>query len=167
MLFWNSLAFLMIQWMLAIWSLVPLPFLNSAGISQFTVHVLLKPGLENFEHYFTSVWVECNCAVVWAFFGIAHLREEAKHTSINFRKLEKLRRSDNMNQHRLGHISEFRWLISTVPQRNSDLLLTLNQNFCCQRKILRTEGEMDLSWPLPLNWWAAPDNVKQIEPVLF
>ena len=22
---------------------------------QFTVHVLLKPGLENFEHYFTSV----------------------------------------------------------------------------------------------------------------
>ena len=27
MLFWNSLAFSMIQWMLAIWSLVPLPFL--------------------------------------------------------------------------------------------------------------------------------------------
>jgi len=29
--------------------------------------------LENFEHYFTSVWDECNCAVVWAFFGIAFL----------------------------------------------------------------------------------------------
>ena len=28
-------------------------------------------GLENFEHYFTSVWDEYNCAVVWAFFGIA------------------------------------------------------------------------------------------------
>ena len=39
----------------------------------FTVHVLLKPGLENFEHYFTSMWDECNCAVVWAFFGIAFL----------------------------------------------------------------------------------------------
>ena len=25
------------------------------------VHVLLKPGLENFEHYFTSIWDECNC----------------------------------------------------------------------------------------------------------
>ena len=37
------------------------------------VHVLLRPGLENFEHYFTSVWDECNCAVVWAFFGIAFL----------------------------------------------------------------------------------------------
>ena len=35
------------------------------------VHVLLKPGLENFEHYFTSVWDEYNCVVVWAFFGIA------------------------------------------------------------------------------------------------
>ena len=37
------------------------------------VHVLLKPGLENFEHYFTSVWDECNCAVVWAFFVIDFL----------------------------------------------------------------------------------------------
>ena len=37
------------------------------------VHVLLKPGLENFEYCFTSVWDECNCAVVWAFFGIAFL----------------------------------------------------------------------------------------------
>ena len=34
---------------------------------KFTVHVLLKPGLENFEHYFTSMWDGCNCAVVWAF----------------------------------------------------------------------------------------------------
>ena len=25
------------------------------NIWEFTVHVLLKPGLENFEHYFTSV----------------------------------------------------------------------------------------------------------------
>ena len=31
--FWNSLAFSMIQWMLAIWSLVPLPFLNPACTS--------------------------------------------------------------------------------------------------------------------------------------
>ena len=30
MFFWNSLAFSMIQWMLAIWSLVPLPFLKLA-----------------------------------------------------------------------------------------------------------------------------------------
>ena len=28
---------------------------TSSNISKFTVHVLLKPGLENFEHYFTSM----------------------------------------------------------------------------------------------------------------
>ena len=41
---------------------------------KFTVHVLLKPHLKNFEHYFASVWDECNCAVVWAFFDIAFLQ---------------------------------------------------------------------------------------------
>ena len=46
---------------------------TSLNIWKFTVHVLLKPGLENFEHYFASVWNECNCAIVWVFFGIAFL----------------------------------------------------------------------------------------------
>ena len=46
---------------------------TSLNLWKFTVHLLLKPGLENFEHYFTSVWDECNCAVVWAFFDIAFL----------------------------------------------------------------------------------------------
>ena len=50
----------------------------SLNILKFTVHVLwtlcmLKSGLKNFEHYFTSVWDGCNCAVIWAFFGIAFL----------------------------------------------------------------------------------------------
>ena len=40
-------------------------------IWKFMVHILLKPDLENFEHYFTSMWDKCNCAVVWAFFGTA------------------------------------------------------------------------------------------------
>ena len=43
------------------------------NIWKFTVHVMLKPGLDNFEHYFTSMWDECNCAAVWAFFGITFL----------------------------------------------------------------------------------------------
>ena len=46
---------------------------SSLNIWKFTVHVLLKPGLENFEHYFASVWDECHCAVVWTFFSIALL----------------------------------------------------------------------------------------------
>ena len=43
------------------------PILN---IWKFSVHVLLKPSLENFEHYFASMWDECNYVVVWIFFGI-------------------------------------------------------------------------------------------------
>ena len=57
--------------MLAIWSLVPLPFLKPAwtsGSSQFMYCWSLA-----FEHYFTSMWDYCNCMVVWAFFGIAFL----------------------------------------------------------------------------------------------
>ena len=73
--FLNSLAFLMIQWMLAIWFLVPLSFLKPAWTSGSLWFTALKPGLENFEYYFTSVWDECNCVVVWAFFGIAFLRD--------------------------------------------------------------------------------------------
>ena len=37
---------------------------TSLNIWKFMVHILLKPGLENFEHYFTSVLDECNCVVV-------------------------------------------------------------------------------------------------------
>ena len=41
---------------------------SSLNVWKFTVHVRLKRGLENFEHYFASMWDECNCVVVWAFF---------------------------------------------------------------------------------------------------
>ena len=45
----------------------------SLNIWKFLVHVLLKSSLENFEHYFASVWDECSCAVVWTFFCIDFL----------------------------------------------------------------------------------------------
>ena len=38
---------------------------SSLNVWKFMVCVLLKPGLENFEHYFASMWDECNCVVVW------------------------------------------------------------------------------------------------------
>ena len=34
---------------------------TSLNIRKFMVHILLQPGLENFERYFTSVLDECNC----------------------------------------------------------------------------------------------------------
>ena len=46
---------------------------SNLNIWKFTVHILLKPGLGNFKHYFASMWAECNCAAVWTVFGIAFL----------------------------------------------------------------------------------------------
>ena len=46
---------------------------TNLNIWEFTVHIMLKPGFKNFEHYFASMWDECNCGVIWAFFGIAFL----------------------------------------------------------------------------------------------
>ena len=37
---------------------------SNLNICNFLVHVLLKPHLENFEHYFVSMLNECNCMVV-------------------------------------------------------------------------------------------------------
>ena len=45
----------------------------SLYIWKFSVHVLLKPSLKDFEHYLASLWNECNCMVVPAFFGISLL----------------------------------------------------------------------------------------------
>ena len=53
--------------MLAIWSLVPLPFLNpvcTSGSSWFRYCWSLA-----FEHYLATMWNECSCVVVWPFFG--------------------------------------------------------------------------------------------------
>ena len=43
------------------------------NIWKFSLHVLLKPGLQSFEHYFVGMWDECNCAADCTFFGIAFL----------------------------------------------------------------------------------------------
>ena len=67
------LLFLMIQRILAIWSLVPLPFLKSAwtyGSSRFTYCWSLAWRILSI---ITIVWDECNHAVVWAVFGTAFL----------------------------------------------------------------------------------------------
>ena len=46
---------------------------TSLNIWEFSVHVLLKPSLVNFEHYLASMWNECNCVVIWTFFGTVFL----------------------------------------------------------------------------------------------
>ena len=53
---------------------------SSVNIWKFTVHELLKPGLENLEHYFTSMWDKCICAVVWTLWHCLYLGLEWKLT---------------------------------------------------------------------------------------
>ena len=75
MFFWTCMLFLWSNrcWQFDLW--FPAFFKSSLNIWKFSVHVLLKPSLENFEHYFAIMWNECNCVVVWtslalSFFGI-------------------------------------------------------------------------------------------------
>ena len=56
----------------------------SLNIWRFTVHLPLKSGLENFEHYFISMWNECNCVVVWTFFGIVFFGGTEMKTDLPF-----------------------------------------------------------------------------------
>ena len=46
---------------------------SSLYIWNFSVHLLLKPSLKDFEHYFASMLNECTCIAVWTFFGITFL----------------------------------------------------------------------------------------------
>ena len=64
------LVFLWSNWFASLTSGSSAFYKTSLNIWKFKVHILLKPGLENFEHYFTSMWGECNCAVLLTFFGI-------------------------------------------------------------------------------------------------
>ena len=86
---------------------------SSLNIWKFLVHVLLKPGLENFEHYFTSVWDECSCAVVWAFFGIVFLWDWSENWPfpvlwplLSFRNLLAYCESAALSQH---HLQDLKW----------------------------------------------------------
>ena len=57
---------------------------SSLNIWKFLVHVLLKPNLEDFEYYFSSVWDECHCVVVWTFFGVAFFWDWNENWSFPF-----------------------------------------------------------------------------------
>ena len=70
--FWNSLAFLMTQQLLTIWSQIPLAFLNPAWISA-SLWFMYYPSLAWKILNITSLWDECNYTEVWTFVGIAFL----------------------------------------------------------------------------------------------
>ena len=48
-------------------------FKSSLNIWKFSVHVMLKPSLEDFERNLTSMGDKCNRPVVWTFFTTSFL----------------------------------------------------------------------------------------------
>ena len=54
--FLESLAFSMIQQMLAIWPLVPVFSKPSLNVWKFLVGITLKPSMQDFKHDFTIMW---------------------------------------------------------------------------------------------------------------
>jgi len=43
---------------------------SSLNIWKFSVDILLKPSLKDFENYIAGTWNECNCMVTWTISGI-------------------------------------------------------------------------------------------------
>ena len=57
---------------------------TSLNIWKFTAQVLLKPDLENFEHYFASMWDECNFEDILHFQGQGRSPKMALESNLIF-----------------------------------------------------------------------------------
>ena len=70
MLFWNSLDF---WWSMDVGNLISVrSAFSKIQLGHLEVHnsCTVEAWLGEFEHYFASMWEECNCVVVWTFFVI-------------------------------------------------------------------------------------------------
>ena len=102
MLSWNSLAFLYDPTDVGNLTSGSSAFsISSLNIWKFLVYALLKPSLENCEHYSASMWNECNCVVVWTFFGIWKLTFSSPVATAEFSKFAGIL-SAALSQHHLS-----------------------------------------------------------------
>ena len=80
----------------------------SLNIWKFSVHVLLKPGLKNFEHYFASLWDYYKCGVVWTLSGITFLWDWSENKP--FTVLWKLLSFPNLLIYWVQHFQNIIWI---------------------------------------------------------
>ena len=113
-----SCFFLMIQQM-AIWSLLPLPFLNpSWTFASSQITYCWRYSLKNFEHYFARVWVECNWAVVWT------LQYLLEHTECGGRGMDNiLNSSHRLHVHSCLLKAASEWHINVYYYRACSMML--------------------------------------------
>ena len=70
---------------------------SSLNVWKFSVHILLKPSLENFEHYFASMWNECN----WEYrVELPNFRVSVEFSSVQYTHSVM---SDSLRSHGLQH----------------------------------------------------------------
>ena len=85
---------------------------TSLNIWKFTVSRIAEPGLENFEHYFPSVWDECNCAVVWTFLWTFLVAQMVKRLStMRETRVWSLGQEDPLEKEMAIHSSTIAWKI--------------------------------------------------------
>ena len=112
---------------------------TSLKICKFMVHIFLKPGLENFEHYFTSVWDELDVAIMYKALKFhktlpdSSLLEKTTHTHLQFIVIYEIQKLNKMQNWCKGG------------------------NDCCNGTKSICVGE-EVSWALKdvqvLTWWA-------------
>ena len=106
---------------------------SSLYIWKSSVHVLVKPSLEDFEHHFASMWNECDCAVVWTW--VNELWEMVRDRDSGVLQ--------SMRSQRVGHVwaPEQHWYQETweIKKQEGDLEGYLKQcelplagSSCCQ-----------------------------------
>ena len=76
---------------------------TSLNIWKFMVHVWLKAGLDNFEHYFVSMRFEWNFVLVWTFFLEKEMVTHSSDLAWRIPGTEEPGGLPSMGLHRVGH----------------------------------------------------------------
>ena len=118
---------------------------SSLNIWKFSVHILLKPHLENYDHYFASVWDEYNRMVVWTLLGIASLWEWNENWP--FPVLWPLRIFPNLLAYWVQHVHSITFIISYKFPSN---FLQILQAYLEDIKFLRGSALSQYVGDLPL-----------------
>ena len=176
----------MIQWMLAIWSLVPLPFLNIACISQSSLFIYCWSLAWRIEHYLASMWNEFNCTGVWTFSGIVALvklnKKKERTQIINIRNqrggittgpidISSVAQScptlcDPMNCSTLGLPVHHQLLESTQTMSTESVVASNHLILCCSLlllpsifpsfRVFSNESTLCIRWP---KYWSFSFNI--------
>ena len=133
MFFWNSLAFSMIQQMLAIWSLDPLPFLKPAwtsGSSWFMYCWSLAWRILSIILLALTIWtfvVKVMSLLFNTWSRVCYRFPSKEQVSFNFMTTVAICSDFGAQENKVWHVNS--WLILACPLQVSSMLLQLDRSF--------------------------------------